>query len=227
MWVVTATFLRARRPEQLAARRSAILAAARAALADRRVDEVTLRDISEGVGLAKSNVLRYFDSREAIFLELLDEECRDWLDELGGALGRPRPWKPGYVNEIRIADIIAESLAGRRLMCELLGAMAGVLERNISVDFARDFKVRAMNNIAALSELVGGQLPWLPAEFTAFVGEGILTLVAGMYPFSVPTDAVRQAMAELDFPDPQCRFRDGLRTGLATWLIGASAQHLA
>ena len=122
---VTSTFQRARRPEQLAARRCAILAAARTALADRRVDEVTLRDISEGVGLAKSNVLRYFDSREAIFLELLDEECRDWLAELGDALGRPRARKPGYTNEIRIATTIAETLAARRLMCELLGAMAG------------------------------------------------------------------------------------------------------
>ena len=224
---VTSTFQRARRPEQLAARRSAILAAARTALADRRVDEVTLRDISEGVGLAKSNVLRYFDSREAIFLELLDEECRDWLAELGDTLGRPRARKPGYTNEIRIATTIAETLAARRLMCELLGAMAGVLERNISVEFARDFKLRAMANITALSELVGAQLPWLPAEFTGFIGEAILTLAAGMYPFSVPTEAVRQAMEELDFPDPGCRFREGLQTGLTTWLIGASAQHPA
>jgi len=221
---VTSTFQRARRPEQLAARRSAILAAARGALESRRIDEVTLRDISEGVGLAKSNVLRYFDSREAIFLELLDEECRAWLADLENGFGQPRARKAQYANEIRIADIIAATLAGRRLMCELLGAMAGVLERNISVEFARDFKVRAMGNIAALSGLVGRQLPWLPAEFVGFIGEGILTLAAGMYPFSVPTEPVRQAMAELDFPDPHCRFLDGLRTGLATWLIGAAAQ---
>ena len=62
------------------------------------------------------------------------------------------------------------------------------------------------------------------AEFVGFIGEGILTLAAGMYPFSVPTEPVRQAMAELDFPDPHCRFHDGLRTGLTTWLIGAAAQ---
>nr|WP_243073317.1 hypothetical protein [Candidatus Mycolicibacterium alkanivorans] len=45
-----------------------------------------------------------------------------------------------------------------------------------------------------------------------------------MYPFSVPTEPVRQAMADLGFPDPRCRFQDGLRTGLSTWLIGAAAQ---
>jgi len=52
----------------------------------------------------------------------------------------------------------------------------------------------------------------------------VLTLVAGMYPFSVPTEPVRAAIAELGFPDPSERFGDGLRAGLVTWLIGAAAQ---
>ncbi|WP_319433145.1 TetR/AcrR family transcriptional regulator [Mycobacterium sp. RTGN5] len=221
---MNSTFQRARRPEQLAARRSAILAAARGALAERGVDEITLRDISERVGLAKSNVLRYFDTREAIFLEVLDEECRGWLTDLENRLGPPRARKSGFTNEIRMADILTDTLVERRLLCELLGAMAGVLERNIAGDFARDFKIRAMGSIAALSDLVGRQLPWLSEEFVAFFGEGALSLVAGMYPFSVPTDAVRQVIGELGFPDPHERFVGGLRTGLSTWLIGAAAQ---
>ncbi len=221
---VTYTFQRARRPEQMAARRAAIMDAARATLTGKGVADVSLREISDRVGLAKSNVLRYFDSREAIFLELLDEECRSWLAEVTTSLGRPRVRKPKYANEVRVATTIAESLATHGLLCELLGAMAGVLERNISMDFARDFKVRAMENTRALSDLVAAQLPWLPREFTDFFAEGALTLTAGMYPFSVPTEPVRRAMVEMNFPDPQQRFTEGLRAGLVTWLIGAAAQ---
>jgi AcrR family transcriptional regulator len=218
------TFQRARRPEQMAARRTAIMDAARATLAEKGVADVSLRDISEHVGLAKSNVLRYFDSREAIFLELLDEECRSWLGDVEGSLGRPRPRKPHYANEIRVASTIADSLVGRELLCELLGAMAGVLERNISAEFARDFKVRAMENIGALSQLVARQLPRLSREQADLFAEGALSLTAGMYPFSVPTEPVRTVMAELGFPDPQERFVQGLRDGLVTWLIGASTR---
>lgn len=224
---MTSTFQRARRPEQLAARRSAILTAARAALSEKGgVDGVTLRDISERVGLAKSNVLRYFDTREAILLEVLHEECRDWVAELEQRLGgRPRARKPGYATEIRFAGVVTETLVERRLMCELLGAMAGVLERNISGEFARDFKVRVMQSIATVSELAARQLPWLPDEFVAFFGEGTLSLVAGMFPFSVPTESMRDVISELGFPDPHTRFVEGLRTGgLVTWLIGAAAQ---
>jgi AcrR family transcriptional regulator len=217
-------FQRARRPEQMAARRSAILQAARTMLTEKGVGDISLRELSDCVGLAKSNVLRYFDSREAVFLEVLDEECQAWLAELEDQLGRPRARKPDYSNEIRVATTIADSLAARPLLCELIGSMAGVLERNISAEFAKDFKVRATERVSTLSSLVARQLPWLAQGFSDTFGEGVLMLTAGMYPFSVPTDPVRSAMADLGFPDPEQRFVDGMRMGLITWLIGAAAQ---
>ena len=39
-----------------------------------------------GVDLAKPNVLRYFESREAVLLELLDQFLQEWLTELAGEL---------------------------------------------------------------------------------------------------------------------------------------------
>lgn len=217
------TFQRARRPEQMAARRAAILGAVRATLSEKAVADVSLRDISERVGLAKSNVLRYFDSREAILLEVLDQECRSWLGDVGVLLGRPGGKKSNYATEIRVASTIADSLVARELLCELLSAMAGVLERNISTGFARDFKARAVENTAAFAELVARQLPWLNAESSGLFAEAALALTAGMYPFSVPTEPVRQAMAEMGMPDPRERFVEGLRAGLTRWLIGSAA----
>ena len=208
----------------MAARRLAIKAVARDMLAEKNVGDISLRELSDRVGLAKSNVLRYFDSREAIFLEVLDEEFDAWLGDIDDRLGRPRTRKPGYATEIRVARVIADSVVARPLLCELLGSMASVLERNISHEFARDFKARAMQRIAALAQLVDRHVPWLPPEFTAFFAEGALTLTAGAYPFSVPTEPVRAAIAEIGLPDPGQRFGDGLRLGLETWLIGASSQ---
>jgi AcrR family transcriptional regulator len=208
----------------MAVRRSAIMTCAREMLAEKNLADISLRELSHRVGLAKSNVLRYFDSREAIFLEVLDEEFTEWLTHVEKRLGKPRPRKTNYTNEIRVATAVADSLAERQLLCELIGSMAGVLERNISFDFARDFKARAMERIAELGQLVARQLPWLPREFTEFFAEGALTLAAGMYPFSVPTEPVRAAISELGFPDPGERFGDGLRIGLITWLIGGAAQ---
>jgi AcrR family transcriptional regulator len=208
----------------MAVRRAAILDAARAMLAEKPVADISLRELSERVGLAKSNVLRYFDSREAIFLEVLDEECRAWLSDLESRLGKPRARKSDYANEIRLGTTIAESLSERRLLCELISAMASVLERNISLEGARDFKARATANIGALGQLVARHLPWLPDDFAAAFAEGALVLTAGMYPFSEPIEPVRAAMVEMCMPDPRQGFTDGLREALVTWLVGLTVR---
>src|SRR3954463_1698588 len=87
----SATFQRARRPEQREARRQAILDVAEAMLAQDPTAEISLREISRRVGLATSNVLRYFESREAIFLELLARESTSWLDALERELDELEP----------------------------------------------------------------------------------------------------------------------------------------
>src|SRR3954451_9868785 len=80
------TFQRARSDEQRAARSQAILDAAAAMLDEMPVADVTLNELSRRVGLAKSNVLRYFESREAVLLELLDRALREWLGEVADEL---------------------------------------------------------------------------------------------------------------------------------------------
>ena len=75
----------------MAARRLAIMAVARDMLAEKNVGDISLRELSDRVGLAKSNVLRYFDSREAIFLEVLDEEFAAWLGDIEDRLGGHGP----------------------------------------------------------------------------------------------------------------------------------------
>ena len=75
-------FQRARSEQQREVRRRAILDAATAMLAEMPAAEITLNELSRRVGLAKSNVLRYFESREAILLELLDSMWQDWLADL-------------------------------------------------------------------------------------------------------------------------------------------------
>lgn len=220
---MTPNFQRARRPEQVSARRAAILATAAAMLAERPVADISLRELSHRVGLAKSNVLRYFDSREAIFIEILDEHWRTWLDELDAEL-RDLPHHPGrFAQETAVARTIAGSLTRKPQLCELIGALATVLERNISLDFARDFKRRTTDNTARLAALVARSVPTLSeARSTHFAGAAFV-LVAGLWPFANPTAAVTTAMAEVGLPPAGDMFTSGLADGLTYHLIGLSA----
>src|SRR5262245_63828853 len=80
------TFQRARSNEQRAIRSQAILDTAAAMLREMPVADISLNELSRRVGLAKSNVLRYFDSREAVLLELLAGSVGEWREHLAAEL---------------------------------------------------------------------------------------------------------------------------------------------
>ncbi|MER5645818.1 TetR family transcriptional regulator [Streptosporangium sp. NPDC002524] len=150
------TFQRARSEEQRAMRRQAILDTAAAMLAEMPVAQVSLNELSRRVGLAKSNVLRYFESREAVLLELLDVASREWLEHLDGALtaalgtGTGTPYERGD----RVAATLAATLADRPVLCDLAAAQAAVLEHNVSPLVAAQYKRAAVANAVTLSGLI-------------------------------------------------------------------------
>src|SRR3954471_23542977 len=119
-------FVRARRPEHKRQRREAILAAARDLAAESGLRNVSLGGVAAAVGLAKSNVVRYFGTREEIYLELTVEEWLDWSDE----------WVARLATAAGPDDVIAAlvyTLTERPLFCDLLGHVSITLEHNISV----------------------------------------------------------------------------------------------
>ena len=126
------TFQRARTDEQRSQRRRQILDTAAGMLAEMPVAGLSLNELSRRVGLAKANVLRYFESREAVLLDLLDAEIAEWIAGLEQVPPRDRgtPRERGD----HLADIWATSMANRPVLCDLLSAQGAVLEQNISTD---------------------------------------------------------------------------------------------
>ncbi|MFY1668857.1 TetR/AcrR family transcriptional regulator [Plantactinospora sp. WMMB334] len=235
---ISTGFQRARRPEQVEARRKMILETARAMLREQPVTEISLRELSNRVGLARSNVLRYFDSREAIFLEIMDETWRAWLAAVEERLREPAPpdrtlpdrmppdrTPPGrFGAEIRVASIVAETVAAQPLLCELISLMAGVLERHISLDCARDFKRRAAVNSTRLATLVRAELPQLSEAAAGRFAGAVFIVVAGLWPYATPTETVVTVIREMGATHPGETFTEDLRDGLITQLVGLTVR---
>ena len=126
------------------------------------VAEVSLNELSRRVGLAKSNVLRYFESREAVLLELLDDFLGSWIAELEVEL--PAGIQSDATADVRaaqLAEVLSRTLANRVVLCDLFGAQGGVLEHNVSVEVVKQHKRASLARLAVMSELVRGHLPEL------------------------------------------------------------------
>ena len=185
-------FQRARSEQQREVRRRAILDAAGAMLAEMPVAEVSLTELSRRAGLAKSNVLRYFDSREAVLLELLDDAWREWLDQLAVDLAGSRTGAPGERGE-QVAAAVAGSLAARPVLCDLLGAQAAVLERNVSPAVAARFKRAAIDNIGTLGTLLGAAVPELGATRAERLAAATVLVAGALWAHGQPSAAVLAA----------------------------------
>ena len=189
-------FQRARSEEQREARRQAILGAAAAMLAEMPVAEVTLNELSRRAGLAKSNVLRYFESREAVLLELLDSAWQDWLAQLDAELADAVvAGDPVASRADQLAAAVAASLAARPMLCDLISAQAAVLERNVSPEVAAQYKRASIAGISALGALLLRSVPELgqPDAFR-LAGAAVMT-TAAVWPHTQPSAAMLAAYA--------------------------------
>jgi AcrR family transcriptional regulator len=185
-----AVFQRARSQEQREARRQAILGATAAMLTEMPVAQVTLNELSRRAGLAKSNVLRYFESREAVLLELLDSAWQDWLAQLEKELAAVDATAPVAERCDQVAAVVAASLAARPMLCDLISAQAAVLERNVSPQVAAQYKRASIDGIAALGGLLLERVAEL-GEPDAFrlAGAAVMT-TAALWPHTQPSAAM-------------------------------------
>ncbi|MBB5775156.1 TetR/AcrR family transcriptional regulator [Nonomuraea jabiensis] len=191
-------FVRARRPEHKQQRREEILAAARDLAVASGVRNVSLGAVAEAVGLAKSNIMRYFGTREEIYLILATEEWHQWAEAVTTRLeAAPDDAARLEASSDHVVAALAETLADRPLLCDILSQTATTLEHNVSIEAARTFK-RAI--LAVIADL-GAQV----ARATGLtVGEGrelvsVATAFAGiLYPIAHPSPT----LAELYAQDP-------------------------
>jgi AcrR family transcriptional regulator len=187
------TFQRARRPEQRAERRRAILATAAAMLTEMPVADVSLNELSRRVGLAKSNVLNYFDSREAVLLELSSSELSAWVQDLANAVADSSPTAPVDERSERLIAAIVGTLAKRPVLCDLISTQAAVLERNITTDTALAFKRAAMVSYEQMTAAVAGVLPELGPEGAGRFIAAASLLAGAIWTHSHPVPAILAA----------------------------------
>lgn len=145
--VITPDVQRARSAEAKQQREQSILDAAARLGAEQGIRQVTLTDIAQAVGMHKSAMLRYFETREQIFLKLTAAGWRDWSAALRAELA---PLEPG-ASPASIAEAFAETLTSRPMFCDLLAQAPLNLERNVSIDSVRSFKLVTLEEVAAIS----------------------------------------------------------------------------
>lgn len=189
-------FVRARSPEAKEQRREQLLGTARAMLEEGGdLRTLTLGALAARAGMAKSNVYRYFETREAVLLALLRDEWDAWYHDLQ-ATCLPRTGDDGGLEAV--VEAVAASLAQRPLLCALTAALPTVLEQNLSDAAIRAFKRDAEALFEAIGAFLASRCPRLAGRGWAEWLHDAAMVITGLQPLAHPAPGVVRVLAEPD-----------------------------
>ncbi len=185
-------FQRARRPAQIEQRREAILRSALLLFQRNGLENVSLNDIAREVGLAKSNIYRYFESREHIYLVVLQRLAAQFERRLYPALERLR----GRGTVARVTKVVVDAYLDSPEYGELITVVNSVLEKRLTPELVINFRAvffeRRKRLAAALAAALAGTTPerLLPLTLHIFLH------VPGLWTFCFPRPDSKKLLDE-------------------------------
>ena len=179
------------------ARKEEIVNACAALYATMGFRDITLRDIGARTSFTRTSIYNYFQTKEEIFLALLQREHEAWAADLEALAGQPGPLSgPDF------ADALARTLERRECMLKLMSMNLYDIEGSSRLDNLVSFKRTYADTLAALRRCL--------RQFFPAMGEGdiqdflyaFLPFLFGVYPYAAATEKQRQAMelAGVDVP---------------------------
>ncbi|HAP42828.1 MAG: hypothetical protein A2087_10910 [Spirochaetes bacterium GWD1_61_31] len=152
--------------DQKTKRRLDIIESAAGLLSERDFDDVTLTDVASALGLVKGTLYKYFPTKEALVLEVLERELELWIVYLRTEL-RNNPVE----STTGLSAVLARSLAQRSLLVRLFSIVHILLEKNLSLERLIAFKRKSLAALESGSELL--ESSWAP-----LAGKGKETILA-------------------------------------------------
>ena len=202
-------FQRARQPKQIEQRREAILHAALVLFQKKGLENVTLADIANRVGTVKSNLYRYFDSREHIYLRVLQRQGAEWEKRVMPGLDALK----GKGTVAKVAEVITEAFILSEEYSTLITVINPVLEKALAPNHVIDFRSAFFERRKRFAQALALALPGAAFQTIFPLTLHIFTHVAGLWPLCHASPGSEKLLREpglahlnLDFETEMRRF---------------------
>lgn len=153
--------------------------------------EITMKEISTAISLTRASIYNYFQTKEEIFLALLQREYERWTARLEKA--REDHEK---MSREEFARELAHSLEERQQLLKFLSMNLYDLEENCRFERLVEFKVVYGRALAEVGNCLEQFFPEMPEEDRQDFLYLFFPFLFGVYPYTVVTDKQRRAMDE-------------------------------
>jgi len=210
---------RARTDEKRNERKESIYKAAFALFKNNGYDKVSFNGIAAEAGFTKSNMYRYFTSKEEIFLNVFAELFEKWFEDCTGRLH-----KLEQNEEVEVfAKAWVDSLMSHSQFLDLTPLLFISLEKNSSFEQLLEFKRKSMSLLYEMSNDIGRVYPDIQGE-KAFK---FLTLsyaaMANSWAATTQSEALTKIYQQAEFQILKPNFEKDLTTSIEIIIRGVKA----
>lgn len=175
--------------ELTSARKKEIIAACAALYETMGFRDITIRDIGARTSFTRTSIYNYFQTKEEIFLSLLQQEHELWTADLEALAHTSRP-----LSAEQFADALARTLEKRGCMLKLMSMNLYDMEGNSRLENLVDFKRSYAGALQAVASCLERFFPSMTARDIQGFVYAFFPFLFGVYPYSSHTDKQLKAM---------------------------------
>lgn len=151
--------------------------------------EITIKEISNSAPFTRTLIYHYFQTKEEIFLAILQEEYEKWNAELEKIHERKEK-----IKRTEFAEFLAVSLSERRLLLKILSMNLYDIEENSSIEKLTEFKKQFGKCLFLIDECLKKVSPEMSRQKRSDFIYSFFPFVYGIYPYTSVTDKQSEAM---------------------------------
>ena len=171
------------------ARKEEIIAACETLYQTMGFKEITMKEIADYTSFSRPSIYNYFETKEEIFLALLQKEYERWIEDLEKVIS-----SRSAMTRDEIAGALARSLERREQLLKLMSMNHYDMEANSRMERLTEFKKAYGRSLQAVDGLLRTFAPDLSAQGREEFLYAFFPFIYGIYPYAVVTDKQREAM---------------------------------
>lgn len=194
------TWQRARTEDQKEQRIQELTDAAARLYTSNKLSEITIAMIAREAEWTRSNIYKYFATKEEVYLELLRSDVAAWAADVETMC---TAWS-GSIPEF--ARAWAKLPRRHERMVGLMSILLPVIEPKCSVERLTAFKRSLLALTTTVAAAVAGAVPFRDAQAAGDFIQASSSLLMGTAPLWNPTEKQLEAMHAAEYPSDQAEF---------------------
>lgn len=182
--------------ELTAARKEEIITACAELYKTMSFKDITIKEIGNATTFTRTSIYNYFQTKEEIFLALLQREYELWIYKL-----RQIRAEHERMTGAEFADVLARSLEERKNLLKIMSMNHYDMEENSRIERLVEFKVVYGQSLAEVRSCLDKFFPQMTIQDKQNFIFSFFPFMFGIYPYTVVTEKQKEAMtrAKVDY----------------------------